>query len=47
MNQSWTSVEKPTNYKLIRCKWIYKIKEGDIKEDDRRYKARLVSKCFK
>ncbi|CAI9771120.1 unnamed protein product [Fraxinus pennsylvanica] len=44
-NQTWILVEKPIECKVIDCKWVYKIKEGDDKTN-RRYKARLVVKGF-
>lgn len=32
--------------KLVDCKWIYKIKEGECGTNNVRYKARLVAKGF-
>lgn len=45
-NKTWDLVEKPSNYKLVDCKCVYKIKEDGIKGGDKRYKARLVAKTF-
>jgi len=44
-NQVWDLVPLPKGKKPIGCKWIFKTKrdsEGNVK----RYKARLVAKCF-
>ena len=44
-NHTWDLVTLPPRKSVISCKWIYKIKtrfDGSIK----RYKARLVAKCF-
>lgn len=44
-NQTWTLIPKPSNKKIIGCKYVYKIKrnsDGSIA----RYKARLVAKGF-
>jgi hypothetical protein len=44
-NQTWDVVPLPSGRKIIRFKWVYKIKSaayGHI----RRYNARLVSKGF-
>lgn len=44
-NQTWNFVEKPSDCKLVECKWVYKIKKVDIK-GDKRYKVRLIAKGF-
>lgn len=46
VNNTWTLVPKPANHKLVDCKWLFKIKEGDRILDPPRYKARLVAKGF-
>ncbi|KAJ0920711.1 putative phosphoglycerate kinase [Helianthus annuus] len=45
-NGTWELVNKPKDQKLVSCKWIYKIKEGDKPGGGPRYKARLVAKGF-
>ena len=45
-NNTWVLVKKPPNYKLIDCKWIFKLKEGMTPEDKRKYKAQLVAKGY-
>ena len=45
LNNTWSLVSLPTGYKLIGCKWVYRIKyhsDGTIE----RYKARLVAKGY-
>jgi hypothetical protein len=44
-NQTWNLVLHPSDWKLVRCKWIYRTKKttnGHV----RRYKERLVAKGF-
>ena len=44
-NDTWDIVDRPTNRKIVDCRWVYKIKrnaDGSIE----RYKARLVAKGF-
>jgi transposase InsO family protein len=45
-NNTWTLVPKPTDRKLVDCRWIYKRKEKSDGTLDR-YKARLVARGFK
>ena len=45
-NETWISVKKPDNQKLVGFKWIYKVKEGIPGVEDSRFKARLVAKGF-
>lgn len=45
--KTWNLVVKPKDFKLIVCKWVYKIKEPKYKSSDKRYKANLVAKGFK
>lgn len=44
-NHTWNLVPKPTHKKLIRCKWIHKIKYKPNSDIDK-YKACLVAKRF-
>ena len=44
-NNVWTIVEAPKNTKLIKSRWIFRIKE-DANGNPTRYKARLVAKGF-
>ncbi|WKA06999.1 hypothetical protein VitviT2T_024870 [Vitis vinifera] len=44
-NNTWSLVDLPAGRKVIRCKWIFRVKEnpdGSINK----YKARLVAKGF-
>ena len=45
-NNTWSLVKKPEKQKIIACKWIFKIKDGDGLNEPPRYKARLVAKGF-
>ena len=39
-------VRLPKGKKFIRCKWVFKKKEGTTGVENVRYKARLVAKCY-
>ena len=39
-------VRLPTGKKSIRCKWVFKKKEGIAEVENARYKARLVAKGY-
>ena len=39
-NGTWVLVDPPPNSKPIRCKWIFRRKDGNL------FKARLVAKGF-
>ncbi|KAL5580816.1 hypothetical protein UlMin_013258 [Ulmus minor] len=45
-NNTWELVSKLEKQRVVDCKWIYKIKEGNTPRDKVRYKARLVAKGF-
>ncbi|KAK4841553.1 hypothetical protein QYF36_006375 [Acer negundo] len=45
-NGTWSLVKKPEKQKVVACKWIFKIKEGLEKNEQPRYKVRLVAKDF-
>ncbi|KAG7532793.1 Reverse transcriptase RNA-dependent DNA polymerase [Arabidopsis thaliana x Arabidopsis arenosa] len=45
-NNTWTSVERPENQRVIGCRWIYKYKLGIPGVEEPRYKARLVAKGY-
>ncbi|GJX81552.1 integrase, catalytic region, zinc finger, CCHC-type containing protein [Tanacetum coccineum] len=45
-NHTWELVDQPHGQKLVRCKWLYKIKEGSEGVQKPRYKARLVARGF-
>jgi len=45
-NCTWELVNLPKEKKIIRCKWIFKRKEGISPTEKVRYKARLVAKGY-
>ena len=45
-NGTWDLVKLPREKKPIRCKWVFKRKEGISPNDEARYKARLVAKGY-
>jgi hypothetical protein len=45
-NSTWKLVELPVGKKPLKCKWIYKKKEGISGVEPARFKARLVVKGF-
>ncbi|CAM8954218.1 unnamed protein product [Rhodiola kirilowii] len=45
-NNTWTLMPKPKDVRIIDCKWIFRIKEGNSFNDPPRFKARLVAKGF-
>jgi hypothetical protein len=45
-NGTWDIVHLPAGKKAVRCKWIFKRKEGSSPSESVRYKARLVAKGF-
>lgn len=45
-NGTWNLVRLPREKKPIRCKWVFKRKEGVSPNDETRYKARLVAKGY-
>ena len=45
-NDNWTLVERPTDQKVIGCKWIYKLKPGIPGVEATKYKARVVAKGY-
>ena len=45
-NGTWDLVKLPKEKKPIRCKWIFKRKEGISPSEEVRYKARLVAKGY-
>ena len=44
-NKIWDLVEILEDFKIFKCKWIFKIRQ-DLNGNVERYKARLVSKSF-
>jgi hypothetical protein len=46
-NATWKLVKLPDGKKPLKCKWIYKKKEGISGVEPARFKARLVVKGFK
>jgi hypothetical protein len=45
-NGTWDIVRLPKQKKVVRCKWIFKRKEGLSPNEPPRFKARLVAKGF-
>ena len=45
-NATWDLVKLPKSKKAVRCKWVYKRKEGTLGVEEARYKARLVAKGY-
>ena len=45
-NGTWDMVRLPKVKKAIRCKWVFKKKEGTLGVENARQKARLVAKGY-
>ncbi|KAG8482498.1 hypothetical protein CXB51_024223 [Gossypium anomalum] len=45
-NRTWDLVELPKGKKAVRCKWVFKKKEGTPEVEESNYKARLVAKGY-
>ena len=45
-NNTWSLVKRPTDSRLVSCKWIFKIKKGIPGVERGRFKARLVARGF-
>ncbi|KAG8489067.1 hypothetical protein CXB51_017037 [Gossypium anomalum] len=45
-NRTWDLVKLPKGKKVVRCKWVFKKKEGTPGVEEPRYKARLVAKGY-
>jgi hypothetical protein len=45
-NETWVLADKPKDQKLVKCKWLFKLKEPVHVSDAPRYKDRLVTKGF-
>jgi hypothetical protein len=45
-NGTWELVRLPPGKKAVKCKWIFKRKEGMTPKEPPRYKSRLVAKGF-
>ncbi|KAG8475586.1 hypothetical protein CXB51_032459 [Gossypium anomalum] len=45
-NKTWDLVKLPKGKKTVRCKWVFKKKEGTPGVEEPRYKARLVTKGY-
>ncbi|KAG8496781.1 hypothetical protein CXB51_008001 [Gossypium anomalum] len=44
--QTWDLVKLPKGKKTVRCKWVFKKKEGTPGVEEPKYKARLVAKGY-
>lgn len=45
-NKTWKLIKKPTEGRLVNCKWIFKVKEGIKGVISMRFKTRLVATGF-
>ncbi|KAG8473064.1 hypothetical protein CXB51_035003 [Gossypium anomalum] len=45
-NRTWDLVKLSKGKKAVRCKWVFKKKEGTLGVEEPRYKARLVAKGY-
>ena len=45
-NDTWELAELPKEKKAIGCKWVYTKKQESLKDDNVRYKTRLVAKSY-
>ena len=45
-NDTWDLMRLPKGKKVVRCKWVFKRKEGIPRVEEARYKARLVAKGY-
>jgi hypothetical protein len=45
-NGTWHIVRLPKEKKIVRCKWIFKRKDGSSPSEPTRFKAMLVAKGF-
>jgi len=45
-NDTWELTELSKRKKVIGCKWVYVKKQGSLKDDTIRYKARSVAKGY-
>ncbi|KAG8474939.1 hypothetical protein CXB51_031653 [Gossypium anomalum] len=45
-NKTWDLMKLPKGKKTVRCKWVFKKKEGTPRVEEPRYKVRLVAKGY-
>ncbi|KAF3676317.1 putative LRR receptor-like serine/threonine-protein kinase MRH1-like [Capsicum annuum] len=45
-NDTWDLVRLPKDKKIVRCKWVFKKKEGTLGVEYARYKVKLVAKGY-
>ncbi|KAG8472574.1 hypothetical protein CXB51_034372 [Gossypium anomalum] len=45
-NKTWDLVKLPKGKKTVRCKWVFKKKEGTPRVEEPKYKARLFAKGY-
>ncbi|KAG8472490.1 hypothetical protein CXB51_034176 [Gossypium anomalum] len=45
-NRTWDLMKLPKGKKVVRCKWVFKKKEGTPGVEEPRYKARFVTKGY-
>ncbi|KAG8474442.1 hypothetical protein CXB51_034036 [Gossypium anomalum] len=46
LQRTWDLVKLPKGKKVVRCKWVFKKKEGTLGVEEPRYKARLVANGY-
>lgn len=39
-------MERPAKKSVVKCKWLFKVKEGAVESEPIKYKARLFAKGF-
>lgn len=45
-NGTWVLVPKPSNVKIVGCRWLFKLKEGIEMIELTKFKARFIAEGF-
>lgn len=45
-NSTWELVKRPEKWRIVRCKWIYRIKEALTVTEPKMLKAKLIAKGY-
>ena len=45
-NNTWKLADLPKTQRVVKCKWVFKKKDGIPRVEKARFKARLVAKGF-